>query len=565
MAKPKPVQWQGPDVAARYLRISDDKAGDAHGVSNQRETTGKHVADKGYDVAPGRGPAFTGEAGALIDCEPGEWADNDLSASKGAPRPGYEALMAAAARGEFNVLVVFQTSRLLRNRVERARAIEMLSRCGVRIEAVKGMSLDLSTAQGRSMASIGMEFDSMESEQKGERTTQAQHASAGKGLHLGGPRPFGWSLGPDPERASSPDLAWRLANVKPAVDPGEAREVIRAAQAVLAGRSLASLARELNEAGWRVPARKRKGQDREPVFTTDNLRGILLRERNCGMATFGEERFPGAWPALSYVDEAGTEHVFTEALYRQVRALLSAPERVSTGQREWSEMGRPVKHLLTGIALCGKCRAPMAAGSRRLANGQLALYKCSSAEHLQRNRVAVDYVVAEWFISWVTGMTAEDKAMLLGEDTAPASEADLAEAAKLRGKMAKIKELAEEDVLTPAEAKSKLATLRPKLAAVERRMSVTGRGPVLGDLLTATDVRAVWESLPVDRRRAMLREGPPIVIIPGTRGRTMTKGGGPGTWTLQSVGVRIGAGGWVPGRPDGTYPWDTAEPEGQES
>src|SRR5262245_26682088 len=48
------------------------------------------------------------------------FSDNDISATYGTPRPGYTAMMEAAARGEFDVILVFHTSRLWRNRKERA-------------------------------------------------------------------------------------------------------------------------------------------------------------------------------------------------------------------------------------------------------------------------------------------------------------------------------------------------------------------------------------------------------------------------------------------------------------
>lgn len=48
--------------------------------------------------------------------------DNDISALNGKYRPGYEAVMAAAARGEIDVILVFQTSRFWRNRGSGPRA-----------------------------------------------------------------------------------------------------------------------------------------------------------------------------------------------------------------------------------------------------------------------------------------------------------------------------------------------------------------------------------------------------------------------------------------------------------
>jgi hypothetical protein len=167
----------------------------------------------------------------------------------------------------------------------------------------------------------------------------------------------------------------------------------------------------------------------------------------------------------------------------------------------------------------------------------------------------VDFVVSEWIIAWIDGMTDDDKRMLLGDEDVP-SGPDAEQAGKLRDQMKRVKELAVEGVLTAGEAKAKLAALRPSLAAVERRMGTVSRRPVLGDLLNADDVRAAWQALPIDRKRAVLREAPPVVILPGQRGRTMAKGGR-ATWTSpEAIGVRIGAGGRVKGWPEGEFAGD---------
>ena len=97
-----PLREVGPDQPL-------DKAGDEHGVANQ-------LADQ-RRVADARG--FS-----IVRAE----VDNDISALNGKHRPGYEAVMAAAARREIDVILVFQTSRFWRNRRERTEGIEILPR-----------------------------------------------------------------------------------------------------------------------------------------------------------------------------------------------------------------------------------------------------------------------------------------------------------------------------------------------------------------------------------------------------------------------------------------------------
>ena len=65
--------------------------------------------------------------------------------------------------------IVWQTSRLTRNRVERATAFELVKQHRIVVTAVEGMDFDFRTAQGRSMANNVLNWDTSESEAEGER------------------------------------------------------------------------------------------------------------------------------------------------------------------------------------------------------------------------------------------------------------------------------------------------------------------------------------------------------------------------------------------------------------
>ena len=157
--------------AALYLRISRDKAGDEHGVANQRADAERLAAARGWAVTAA-------------------YCDNDVSAYSGARRGDYEAMMAAARRGEFAVIIVFQTSRLWRTRAERAAGIKILQAAGVSVVATKGPSLDMTTAYGRAMAGLLGEFDTMEVEVKSERQQLAYQAQRDAGIRHPGPPAF---------------------------------------------------------------------------------------------------------------------------------------------------------------------------------------------------------------------------------------------------------------------------------------------------------------------------------------------------------------------------------------
>src|SRR4051812_46875848 len=93
--------------AAVYARISSDRRGDEAGVSRQIEEAKCAVGARGWALA-------------------GIHTDNALSALRGLARPGYQRLMADVVAGQVDVVVVYQTSRLWRNRRERADGIDTL-------------------------------------------------------------------------------------------------------------------------------------------------------------------------------------------------------------------------------------------------------------------------------------------------------------------------------------------------------------------------------------------------------------------------------------------------------
>jgi len=482
-------------VAAKYLRISLDRNQDEAGVGRQDEDTAGLIAARRYELAAAHGPG----------CAPGTFADNDISATKGAPRPGYEALMAAAARREFTVIVVFQLSRLWRNRVERAQGIEVLRKAGVSVVCVKGTSLDFSSAMGRGMAAMLGEFDTMESDIKGERTYAAQARKAEAGLHLGGARPFGWDIVPDPRREGRPDAH---RPVLPVVNQAEAAELRRLAAEVLRGRTLASLCQDLNARGvLTVHGRP---------WAVQSLRRVLRRERNYGTVTFDGARHEGAWPAILDEDTA-----------RKVTALLDDPgRRTSTTNR--------VKTLLSGIARCGKCGERMKTGGRGRSGARRRVYKCP-AEHLYRLQAAVDHVVTAEVIGRLADMTPEQRAALFTEDDPGAPVA--AEAADIRRRLALLVDMELDGTITREEHRQRRAGLRAQLTAAERRMGAVSRTPVLAGFLAAEDIRGAWGALPLDRKRAILPALVSVVILPAVPGKTLSRH--EPVWNAFNVGVGV--------------------------
>jgi site-specific DNA recombinase len=322
---------------ARYARISLDRAGDEHGVANQLADQQRAADTKGF---------------VIVRTE----VDNDISALNGKHRPGYEAVMAAAARKEIDVILVFQTSRFWRNRRERADGIEVLRKAGVSLIATKGPSLDMSTAYGRGMAGLLGEFDTMESEVKAERQQLAAFHRAENGQPPAGVRLTGYTM----------------AGV---VVEHEAVVVRQMFTQFHAGDSLRGIVAWLTEQG--VPTRSGR------PWNPSSVRTILTNPRYAGRVVY-RGQYPGevngklgAWPPL-----------VEEWLFDAVQATLSDPRRRK-------QVGTDRKHLGSGLYLCGLCDHPVRAHTSTQNGRQQLRYRCPQGGHVTRSSAPIDDLVLQ--------------------------------------------------------------------------------------------------------------------------------------------------------------------------
>src|SRR4249920_1550944 len=84
------VMGQLPERAAVYVRVSRDKTGAGLGVDRQEADCRAKAAELGWTVVA-------------------VYADNDLSAYSGKPRPGYRRLLADVRAGAVDAVVVWHT------------------------------------------------------------------------------------------------------------------------------------------------------------------------------------------------------------------------------------------------------------------------------------------------------------------------------------------------------------------------------------------------------------------------------------------------------------------------
>src|SRR3954466_15927029 len=427
--------------AAVYCRISDDRQGLGLGVERQAQD-------------------------CLALAQRNSWAitrtyiENDTSAYSGKPRPQYVELMDAVAAGEVDVIVAWDPDRLHRSPAELETFIAAVEHAGVGVVTVQAGSWDLSTANGRLVARMLGNIARHESEHKSERVRRAlqQNAAAGRSH---GRIPYGWV------RERGADGA-----VREVIDPEQAAVIRRIAAGLLAGESLRSLTAALNAEGVPSPTGK--------PWAKGMVRALVLRERNAGLRVHrGQVVGEGAWPPIV---ERGR--------FEQLRAVLADPARKTS-------IGTAAAHLLSGLARCGVCGAALRVSHNR----RVPSYRCSERGCVIRRQADVDELVTRV----VLGRLARGDAVeLVTPDRSSERVAALAEAEQLRGRLDLAADQYADGLIDARQLERITARLRPLLAAAEARARVVDDRPLLAGLVGAEDVQAVWQALPLSRRRAVV-------------------------------------------------------------
>lgn len=460
---------------ALYARISEDDLGTEKGVVRQIED------GRGLSKARGGRVAM-------------EFSDNDVSALSGGRRPGYEHLMAAVAAGQIDRIIVFHTSRLWRNRRERAEGIERLRAAGVSVLAVKGPELDLTTASGRMMAGILGEFDTAESEIKGERVARAALQRAQEG-RANGAVLYGWT------RTYQHDEQNRVVGFEDREDPDQAEIVREIVRRLLGGESLRTITEDLNARDVPSPGaghhrrRRAKGQSGDGSrWNKTSVKKVAVRPANVGLRLHHRGRpdqmlLPAAWPALLERDE-----------HDAVVALLSQPERDARTHR----LGARVHLLSWGVGECGVC-----GGHLRVAvKGNVRygvkrpLYLCEGKGCVGRDEERVDLFVSHVVVE---RLKRPDLADLLAADN-KVEAAALKRVEGITSKLARAADDYADDQITEDQLHRITARLKPRLEQARAEARRHRVSPHLNVVLNMGGEGAAdrWNNLTVTQRHAVI-------------------------------------------------------------
>jgi site-specific DNA recombinase len=466
--------------AATYTRISKDKTGDEHGVANQQAELNRHAAARGWVIVARE-------------------SDNDLSASNGVHRPGYEAVMRLVDAGQVDVVLVWAVDRFVRRIADLESVIGRFTKTGARLAAVTG-DLDLGNDAGRMVARMLSVIAQGEVERKSARQKLAAAGAASAGKRWTGcPRPFGW-------QADHVTL-----------NHAEAEAIRWAAGALLGGSTISAVAREWDSRGLRpvqapfgpLPSRPWSRTSVTTVLRNPRLAGLSAYR---GQIVYGDSGEPvtGQW-----------QPVLPRGTWEAVNSLLTASQRIITDSRGRTRRVRPqsqqgVRTLLGGLAAC-RCGNTVQGSRNQLSQ---PIYRCNPATRGDRpgpHATIRAAPVTGYVEDIIVGVLAE-RATGLVTPKRPDLTPLRAEAAAIRRKLDAdaVDEL--RGVLTSGQLRARTEWGTQRLAEIEATLAGAASESVLAPFAATRNARAVWDGLDLPRQRRVLAALATVTLHPAGQG-----------------------------------------------
>jgi site-specific DNA recombinase len=367
--------------AAIYARFSTEKQSEAS-IEDQFRVCERIAEREGFNVVA-------------------RFSDAAISGGTSA-RGGYQALLKAARRREFDVIVAEDSSRLWRELSEQRRALKELQDLGVH---VVGHGLDTRREESKILLAVSGAMAEAYRDEIARRTRRGLEGRALAGAPTGG-KAYGYIAARD------------SGTGKVEIDQEQAAVVCRIFELHASGASPRTIAMTLNDEGvpspgsqWKRTSRRKSGWLASAIHgDVERGSGILNNPRYIGIVKWGRSRWTrGASDSSkrrmnmkeTALHEATEERlrIVPQELWERVRAR-QALRRSTVGARVKGSVkrnspgqGRPPRHVLSGLLRCGVCGASFSlADSRSYAcashvNGALCSNKIRVTRKLVEQKV----------------------------------------------------------------------------------------------------------------------------------------------------------------------------------
>ena len=453
--------------AVIYCRVSSDtKKG--RSVEEQEHECRQHCERQGWPVAD-----------VLID--------NDRSASRFATktRPEYERLREILRPGD--ILVTWEASRAGRSLDTYVELRRLCAERGVLL-SYSGKLYDLNDGDDRFSTGMDALLAEKDAEQIRARIMRAHRANLAAGKPHGKPV-YGYRIVRDPETGKT------IGRVP---HPAQAPLVAAAVASLLEGQSLASVVRWLetqDPAGWN-PAKIRR------IVTNPAIAGYRTHsDNNNGKRGPQVIHGPGTW-----------EPIITAEQLADITALFAA--------RKSGPRGMPVKHLLTGIAVCAQCRKPLRrnlGAQDRVNGGRYVVLACPDG-HVARKMDAVNQAVTDVIEALIGTPEARQAFTQQASETPDRAAAD----EQLRALTERLAAV-EDEILEgrmPASTGARLSTrLTEQIEEARAATATVYTSRIVTDVMNADDPAVAWKALEIADKREFLRSTVNVTLDRVGKGR----------------------------------------------
>ncbi|QOT16515.1 recombinase family protein [Paenarthrobacter sp. YJN-5] len=337
-----------PQRAVAYIRVSKERDG-MISPELQLAAIEQHCERSGYEIV---------ETISDLDMTGRFWKRRQV-----------ERAIGIIEAGTADVLVVWKVSRVSRNRLDWAIAVDRVEGIGGRLESATE-PMDTSTSSGRFARGMLAELAAFESERMGEQWKEAHARRVKTGVPANGKPRFGYQYtketGFTPDPVTGPVLA----------------ELYRR---YIAGQSVYALVKWLNDGPTRPVTGY--GVSSDGLWSDRTVRRILDQGFGAGYITHHGERVPGIH-----------EPIITEDEWTEYQARRSARRVYRRSERS--------TYLFSGMIRC-ECGAAMHAGL--FGAGRAPKYKCAAVSSKRKHDggYVMTSTVEKDFLAWLESVAAD--------------------------------------------------------------------------------------------------------------------------------------------------------------
>lgn len=408
--------------------------------------------------------------------------DDGISASRFSvkARPDWTKVMELITSGQVDVLVTWEISRATRDRPVWAALMAACQEYRVRI-GVGGQVHDPDDPDDAFLLDLMAALAVRESSVTSKRVLRSVRARAAAGSPHGRHR-YGYRTEYDLETGRP---------LRRVVDEERAEVVREVARRALAGETMWHVAKLLNDRGVPSPhGTKWSGTNLWKLITSPTYAGLRVHH--------GKVIGSGTWPAI-----------LTEADHNRLMVIAADPTRKTNHE------GTANKHLLTGIAECGKCAGVMRARSHPDRRPESARSYCCAANYCTRRAMRpVDDLVENLLTAWLGSADVWEALAALGGDGEAMRAAE--QVTTLRRRLDEHYDLAAAGQLSPTGLAKIEAKLLGEIGRVENRARPAVLPSVIWDVI-GDNAAENWRQLDLLAKRAILRAVCQVIIHPGAR------------------------------------------------